>query len=512
MNGSAAVATTIFALAMAATIGIGLWSARGRSKGLAEWSVSSRGLGVLFIWLLMAGETYTSFSFLGTAGWSYSFGAPILYLVAYLTVGFAVAYVVGPALWTYASRHNLISIADIAEFRFRSRPVGIVVAVVATVFIVPYIQVQIQGMGVVVNAMTYGSVDLKVAAVISFVVAEVFILVSGLRGSAWVSALKDMLVIVAVVFLAVYIPMHYLGGLGDFMRRMVTEKPEWLTFPGHESGGRDAMWFLSTVVLNAVTITIFPTTVAGYLSAKSPNALRRNALLLPWYQLLLFVPMVVGATALFVMPTLGNPDLALFSLVTDSLPSPVVALIGVAGALSAIVPMSVFMLSIGTLWGRTVLGGGNGADPRARRRPPGKAGDANDMRAKRLSQLVCVIAGLIALGGSLFYPNTLVELSVLSYEGLAQLVPVVLLALYWRRLTARAAVAGMLTGLVVMTALWATDNDPYHGVNGGIIALAANLVVLLAVVRIAPGPGPAGAPAANPAAPEESSAETTAKP
>ncbi|MBW5426165.1 sodium:solute symporter family protein, partial [Streptomyces sp. BG9H] len=494
MTGSAAIATTVFGLAMVATIAIGVLSARGRSKGLAEWSVSSRGLGVLFIWLLMAGETYTSFSFLGTAGWSYSFGAPILYLVAYLTVGFAVAYVVGPALWTYASRHGLISIADIAEFRFRSRPVGILVAVVATIFIVPYIQVQIQGMGVVENAMTYGGVDLKVAAVISFVVAEVFILVSGLRGSAWVSAFKDVLVILAVVFLAVYIPMHYLGGVGDLMQRMVTERPEWLTFPGHASGGRDSLWFLSTVVLNAVTITIFPTTVAGYLSAKSPNALRRNALLLPWYQLLLFVPMAVGATTLFVLPTLGNPDLALFRLVTDSLPAPVVAVIGVAGALSAIVPMSVFMLSIGTLWGRTVLSGGNGSDPRGRPAPAGSA-EARDIRAKRLSQAVCVLAGLVALAGSLFYPNTLVELSVLSYEGLAQLVPVVLLALYWRRLTARAAVAGMLVGLAVMLGLWATENDPYHGINGGIIALAANLAVTVAVTWLAPGPAPTRPPA-----------------
>nr|WP_079037066.1 sodium:solute symporter family protein [Streptomyces silaceus] len=437
----------------------------------------------------MAGETYTSFSFLGTAGWSYSFGAPILYLVAYLTVGFAVAYVVGPALWTYASRHGLISIADIAEFRFRSRPVGILVAVVATVFIVPYIQVQIQGMGVVVNAMTYGGVDLKVAAVISFVVAEIFILVSGLRGSAWVSAFKDVLVILAVVFLAVYIPMHYVGGIGELTGRMVAERPEWLTFPGHASGGRDSVWFLSTVALNAVTITIFPTTVAGYLSAKNPNALRRNALLLPWYQLLLFVPMIVGATALFVMPTLGNPDLALFSLVTDSLPAPLVAVVGVAGALSAIVPMSVFMLSIGTLWGRTVLGGGNGADPRARRVRE-VSGEARDLRTKRLSQAVCVLAGLVALAGSLFHPNTLVELSVLSYEGLAQLVPVVLLALFWRRLTARAAVAGMLVGLAVVLGLWLTDNDPFHGINGGIVALAANLVVTVAVVRLSPGPAP----------------------
>ncbi|WP_052866587.1 sodium:solute symporter family protein [Streptomyces niger] len=513
MSGSAAIATTVFGLAMIATIVIGVLSARGRDKGLAEWSVSSRGLGVLFIWLLMAGETYTSFSFLGTAGWSYSFGVPILYLVAYLTVGFAVGYVVGPAIWTYASRHGLISIADLAEHRFRSRPVGILVAVIATVFLVPYIQVQIQGMGVVVNAMTYGSVDLKVAAVISFVVAEVFILVSGLRGSAWVSALKDVLVIFAVVFLAVYVPMHYLDGLGDFMHRMVAEKPEWLTFPGHESGGKGGMWFVSTTLLNAVTITIFPTTVAGYLSAKSPNALRRNAVLLPWYQLLLFVPMMIGATALFVLPALGNPDLALFSLVTDSLPAPLVALIGVAGALSAIVPMSVFMLAIGTLWGRTLLGGGNGADPRSRRtgRTP-----ADDVRTKRLSQLVCLIAGLIALGGALFYPNTLVQLSVLSYEGLAQLVPVVLLALFWRRMTKAGALAGLFTGLAVVVALWATGNDPLYGVNGGIVGLVANLVVAAAVTFARPaGQEPAPRPPgrtpttgtdqapATPAAPKE---------
>ncbi|OEU94512.1 sodium:solute symporter [Streptomyces abyssalis] len=508
MSGSAAIATTIFGLAMVATIAVGLLSARGRDKGLAEWSVSSRGLGVLFIWLLMAGETYTSFSFLGTAGWSFSFGVPILYLVAYLTTGFAVAYVVGPALWTYASRHRLISIADMAEHRFRSRPLGMLVAVVATIFIVPYIQVQIQGMGVVVNAMTYGSIDLRVAAVISFVVAEVFILVSGLRGSAWVSALKDVLVIAVVVFLAVYVSMHFVDGLGDFMHRMVTEKPEWLTFPGHESDGLDGTWFVTTLLLNAVTITIFPTTVAGYLSANSPNALRRNAVLLPWYQLLLFIPMMVGATALFVVPDLKNPDLALFSLVTESLPAPLVAVIGVAGALSAIVPMSVFMLAIGTLWGRTLLGGGNGADPRSRR--SGSA-PADDMRTKRLSQLVCLLAGLLALAGSLFFPNTLVQLSVLSYQGLAQLVPAVLLALYWRRMPAAAAVAGMLVGLTVMTLLWATGNDPLNGINGGIIALAANLAVTGAVTWLRPARGGPPAVAPQDRAPDTATATREAK-
>ena len=265
--------------------------------------------------------------------------------------------------------------------------------------------------------------------------------------------------------------------------------------PRPRSGGLNGTWFVSTLLLNAVTITVFPTTVAGYLSAKSPNALRRNALLLPWYQLLLFIPMMVGAAALFVLPALGNPDLALFRLVTDSLPAPLVAVIGVAGALSAIVPMSVFMLAIGTLCGRTLLGGGNGSDPRSRAR--GRThrdtvpGSAEDVRVKRLSQLVCFLAGLVALAGSLFHPDTLVQLSVLSYEGLAQVVPLALVSLFWRRMTAAAGVAGLFTGLGVVLLLWATDNDPYHGVNGGLLGLAANLLVVLAVTRARPGTGPA---------------------
>ncbi len=195
MSGQAVIATLIFAAAMIVTVVVGVWSGRGREKSMTEWSVSGRGLGVIFILLLMAGETYTSFSFLGTAGWAYKYGVPILYLIAYLSVGLVVAYLVSPLLWTYASRHDLVCISDFAEYRFKSRPLGVLVAVLATIFIVPYIQLQIQGMGVVVNAMSYGAINLKIASIISFIVAEAFILVSGLLGSAWVSVLKDGLVI-----------------------------------------------------------------------------------------------------------------------------------------------------------------------------------------------------------------------------------------------------------------------------------------------------------------------------
>ncbi|WP_336053703.1 sodium:solute symporter family protein [Streptomyces sp. CA2R101] len=485
---NATVSTAIFGGFMVLTVALGLLAVRGRGRGrssgggLTEWSVGGRSLGTVFIWVLMAGESYTSFSYLGAAGWGYNFGAPVLYVLAYMSCGYALGYVVGPMLWAYARRHRLVGITDMVAHRYRAPWLGAAVAVLATVCLLPYIQLQITGMGVVVSTISYGAISLNWAYFIAFAVTTGFVVISGLRGSAWVSVLKDVLVIATLGFLAVYVPLHYFGGYGPFLHRIVAEKPQWLTFPGHASGGLGPVWFITTTVVNSLTVVIFPTTVAGYLGARNAEVLRRNALCLPFYNVLLFVPMLLGMAALFVVPGLVGADsnLALFKLVVDSLPAWAVGLTGVAAALSSIVPMAVFMLVIGTMWGRSVLG--------ARAHPDGGAGEASGDggRQKRWSQVVVVVAGALALLLTYTAPDTLVRLSLISYEGMAQLVPMLLLGLVWRRLTLRAAVSGLVAGFALVCVLVFGGHDPVGGMNAGIVALAVNVAVALGVTWLGP--------------------------
>lgn len=182
---NAAVATTLFGVFMVATVALGLLAVRGKGRGggLAEWSVGGRSLGAVFVWVLMAGEGYTSFSYLGAAGWGYNYGAPVLYVVAYMSCGYAIGYVVGPLLWSYARQHGLVSITDMVAHRYRRPWLGAGVAVLVTVFLLPYIQLQITGMGVVVSTISYGAVSLNWAYFIGFAVTTVFVVVSGLRGA-----------------------------------------------------------------------------------------------------------------------------------------------------------------------------------------------------------------------------------------------------------------------------------------------------------------------------------------
>src|SRR3974377_1282947 len=49
---------------------------RGKDIDLEQWTVGGRGFGARFVFPLMAGEIYTTFTFLGGSGFAYGKGGP----------------------------------------------------------------------------------------------------------------------------------------------------------------------------------------------------------------------------------------------------------------------------------------------------------------------------------------------------------------------------------------------------------------------------------------------------
>jgi Na+/proline symporter len=68
------------------TIGLGIFGVRKIRMSPSQFILGGRSFGVIFLWLLSAGEIYTSFTFLGAAGWAYGKGAPAFYIICYLTI------------------------------------------------------------------------------------------------------------------------------------------------------------------------------------------------------------------------------------------------------------------------------------------------------------------------------------------------------------------------------------------------------------------------------------------
>ena len=73
---------------------------------LEQWAVGGRGFGTLLVFLLMAGEIYTTFTFLGGSGYAYGHGGPTYYILAYGCLAYIISYWMLPPIWRYAKQHS----------------------------------------------------------------------------------------------------------------------------------------------------------------------------------------------------------------------------------------------------------------------------------------------------------------------------------------------------------------------------------------------------------------------
>ena len=90
--GDPRIALGIVAAIVLATLGAATFSMRSIKMDAQQFTVGGRSFGSVFLWILLAGEIYTSFTFLGAAGWAYGKGAPAFYILCYGTIAYAISF------------------------------------------------------------------------------------------------------------------------------------------------------------------------------------------------------------------------------------------------------------------------------------------------------------------------------------------------------------------------------------------------------------------------------------
>jgi len=474
------IALVLIAISAIVALSLGLAARAGRRMGLEQWAVGGRGFGWVFVFLLLAGEIYTTFTFLGASGFAYGLGAPAYYIIAYGALAYVIAYFLLPPIWRYGRDHGLHSQPDFFARKYNSQLLGALVALVDLVALVPYLVLQLTGLGIIVVAAGYGAVSKDVAIWIGAAIVSVYVMVSGIHGSAWTSVLKDIMILLVVLALGIYLPFHLYGGITPMFEKIDAARPGFLTFA---ASGQSVSWFVSTVLLTSVGFFMWPHSITACFTAKDARVFRRNAILLPIYQLVLLFVFFVGFAAVLQVPGLKGADtnLALFKLVTRQFPPAVVGVIGAAGVLTALVPGSLITMTAAMLVAKNVVG---------LARPV--ATDAQHVAlAKWLVPVVMLVSVYFTLTGS----TTIVALLLMGYSFVTQLFPAMVTSLLSRNITtASGAAAGIVVGVAVTAVLTFTKTtigslfpelpEVVRDLNVGIIALAANVAVMVAVSAV----------------------------
>jgi solute:Na+ symporter, SSS family len=471
MSPSTVSLTTIFAI-VALGAAIGFLAGVHRKMDLEQWTVGGRGFGAVLMYLLMAGEVYTTFSFLGASGWAYSRGGPTLYIMAYLTLAYVISFFILPQIWEMGRKYGMQTQSDFFSKRYGNKYLAGFVCVVGIACFIPYLQLQITGLGIIVSIASFDGIGRTPAMAVSVVLLVAFVFASGVRAVAWVSVLKDVLMVFAAVTVGIGIPYIHFGGIAPMFAALAHSRPAHLTMPG-ATANLGHTWYISTVLLTSLGFYMWPHAFGAAFTAKSGDILRRNAVVMPLYTITLAFIFIVGFTAVLVVPGLRDGDLSLLTIVRKSFPPWFLGVIGGAGALTAMVPAAIFILTAATLFAKNLY------------RPIFAPAMSDDQVAK-LARVMVVVLGLISLLLAIYRSATLVGLLLTGYAGVTQFFPGVVLGLYWKRVTTPAVFAGMIAGVATVIFLLLSHRDPWSGWNAGFLALCLNFLITVLGSRLTP--------------------------
>ncbi|GAA4122215.1 hypothetical protein GCM10022215_27860 [Nocardioides fonticola] len=436
MTASPVPGVVAIVLVTAATLAIGTWGLR-LSRTTSDFFVASRTVDPRLNASAIGGEYLSAASFLGVAGLLLVSGADMLWYPVGWTAGFLVvlALVAAPL-----RRSGAYTLPDFAEARLGSRSVrtacSLLVVVIGWLYLLP----QFQGAGLTLGAAVGAPYWVGPLVVGGVVLANVTS--GGMRSVTFVQAFQYWLKLTALLLPAVVLALVWLGDGRPGAQETSGPFPDLVSWsrPVAEGGGQGLYVTYSVIVATFLGTMGLPHVVVRFYTNPDGRAARRTTLaVLGLLSAFYLVPPVYGALGRIYAPDLaaGGSDglvLQLPHLMLDGLGADLLTGLVVAGAFAAFLSTSSGLsVAVAGVLSQDLVG-------RDRER-----GRLDGVLAFRLSAIVAVgVPCLTALAGA--------DVGVARTVGLAFAVaastfcPLLLLGIWWPRLTDVGALAGLVVG------------------------------------------------------------------
>ncbi|GAA4335433.1 sodium:solute symporter [Pigmentiphaga soli] len=480
-----------FALVTVMGFAASRWRGRGNvAAHLDEWGLGGRSFGPWITWFLVGGDFYTAYTVIAVPALVYAVGAYGFFALPYTILVYPIVFTIMPRLWKAAHAQGHVTAADVVYGRYRSRPLELAIALTGVLATMPYIALQLVGMGVVIKALGLTG-ELPLAA--AFVILALYTYSAGLRAPALIAFVKDLMIYIVVLVAVVLVPSR-LGGYGA----VFDAAGQAFAAKGGATGlllsPAQFLPYASLALGSALAAFMYPHTLTGIFAARSADTIRRNAVFLPAYTLLLGLIALLGYMAHAAHLTLQSNNDVVPALFNALFPSWFAGFAFAAIAIGALVPAAVMSIGAANLFTRNFWKAYVHPDVT----PAGEAAVA------KIVSLVVKVGALIFI---LFLPTQFaLDLQLLGGVWILQTFPAVVFGLFNNRFRSPALLAGWVVGLAGGTWLAYADGvKPVHTmvlaggsytVYTGLLALVANIVVAV-VVQLVHG---LVAPQARPAA------------
>ena len=444
---------------------------KGMGQGVADFFLANRAVGGLVAALTYSATTYSAFMLVGLAGLTYAGGVGALGFELIYLSGLVLVAFFGPRFWLAGKRYNYLTPTEMLADRYQSKPLGVIAAIAAVVFLIPYSAVQLVGIGTLMEGLSGGNVPFMAGLVVATVFAVTWAWMGGMRAVAWTDSLQALVMITIALLSVVLIVYRGFGGFGGLFEALEANYPRWLTVPGpgtpgyfnpYRFVGLSMPWFFFCLSNPQVSQRLF-----------IPKSLKHMRTMVMGFLVFGFIYTLIsiiwGFSARVLLPNLENVDAATPHLLAlDIVPKGVALIVMLGITAAAISTVNSIILTLSSMISRDVF-----------KKFKPEAEEKQELFVGKL--FVPVFTAVIFFFASL-RPGLIAVLSVASSAGLLVMVPALFGAFFWKRGTAAGAVTSILAGGVVAFYFQFGNLFPlgwWPGIWSGIVSAVLFIVVSL---------------------------------
>lgn len=442
-------AILMFLLFVVATLMITYWAAK-RTRSTSDYYAAGGGITGLQNGLAIAGDYMSAASFLGISG--------LVFLSGYDGLIYSIGFLIGWPLILFLIAERLRNLgrytfADVASYRLGQLPIRTLSAFGALAVVILYLIAQMVGAGKLIQIL-FG-LPYELAVVIVGVLMMLYVTFGGMIATTWVQIIKAVLLLSGATFIALMVLNHVDFDLEQLFRQAIAvhEKGEAIMGPGGLVS--DPVSAISLGVALIFGTAGLPHILMRFFTVADAKQARRSVFFatgfIGYFYMLTFI---IGFGAIVLIST--NPD---FLNADDGL-------IGgnnmAAIHLSQAVGGDIFLGFISAVAFATILAvvsgltlAGASAISHDLYASVIKKGQASSDREISVSRIATIVLGMVAIVlGILFERQNVAFMVGLAFAIAASAnFPILILSMYWHRLTTRGALVGGFAGLATAIVL-----------------------------------------------------------
>ena len=473
MNGAAVIQPapipfyTVLVLYLGIMAFIG-WYAGRKTNNIGDFFVLSGKAGVVVSGIAYFSTQFSMGTFLGTPGTIYGVG----YAGMAISVPGAVfcmilpALLIGRKLITLGHKYGFLTMADYLTDRYHSKNMSGVLGVMMLFFLVPMMGAQIIGAGVIVHVFT--GLPEWVGVVGMGIIVILYCMTGGMKGAMMTDVIQGSLMIAtAVVTFIVSIVMG--GGFSNINHTLQSMNEAYLTFPG-ANGYMPWTYYITNIVLWSFFTMGQPHLFTKFFAMKDHKTMFK-AILLGTAGMFFSATLIewAGVNGIASIQNIEKAD-QIIPMILQRGMNPFLASIFIAGIVAA---------GMSTIDG--ILVTTTGAVTRdIYQKIINK--NATDEAVMSLSKVVTVIIGIVVICFGVFQPGSIFEINLFAFSGMAIFVVPILFGIYWKKATAKGAIASVIVGIISL--LLFTLNPSVKALAMGFHALFPTTIIASIVMIV----------------------------